>query len=184
MVAPAADAARAPPEKKKDRLPFLGLAYEVGFPQGMMAGLVVRPWGWLRVMGGVNTYGSGVGFHGELSLAPVRWYITFPVLSVSAGRIGNIDLGQAGVPSDLAGLVSATQVQYFSVMSGLELGNQRHGMLSIQVGVTRLEMDAPGTASFATDPVAAGGTGASVEIEGATVKTLFAAFKVGWTIFL
>lgn len=185
LAAPAAGAAgEPPPDEKKDRLPRLGLAYEVGFPQGMTAGLVVRPWGWLRVMGGVNTYGSGVGFHGEVSLAPLRWYITLPILSISAGRIGGIDLGKAGVPSDLSGLVSATQVQYASVMTGFELGNQRHGMLSIQVGVTRMEMDAPGTASFATDPVTAGGTAASVEIEGATVKTLFAAFKVGWTIFL
>jgi hypothetical protein len=135
-------------------------------------------------MGGVNTYGTGMGYHGEISIAPLRWYITFPVLSVSAGRIENIDLGMAGVPSDLAGLVSATRVQYASVMTGFELGNQRHGMLSIQVGVTRLEMDAPGTATFATDPVTTGGTGASIEVEGATVKTLFAAFKVGWTIFL
>jgi hypothetical protein len=135
-------------------------------------------------MGGVNTYGSGVGFHGEVSLAPLRWYITIPVLSISGGRIGNIDLGKAGVPSELSGLVSATSVQYISVMTGLELGNQRHGMLTLQAGMTRFTMDAPGTASFATDPVSAGGTGATVEVEGATVKTLFPAFKVGWTIFL
>jgi hypothetical protein len=146
---------------------------------------VVRPLSWLRVGADVSYNYAGYGLQGEITLAPIRWYIS-PTLSLAYGRYLKMDATKAGkVPAELQGLVSNVGYQYASAMLGIELGNQRHGMLVLQVGASRIQIDAPGTARF--DANASGGgtsTTTTVELTGVKLKGYVPAASLGWIIFL
>lgn len=193
-VAPAATTdlgcpvAPAPPEADPDPDPdyaLIGYSFGIGFPEFGTGSLIVRPLRWLRVGAGMTWNYAGYGVRGEVTFAPLRWYVS-PTLNLAYGRYLKMDATRAGsVPAEIEGLVSKVGYQYVDATLGLELGNQRHGMLVLQVGVTRLSLDAPGTATF--DATASGGgstTTTTIEATGLTVKGYAPAASLSWIIFL
>jgi hypothetical protein len=157
----------------------------VGFPEFAVAGLVVRPLSWLRVGADFTFNYVGYGLRGEVTLAPIRWYVS-PTLNLAYGRYLQMDATKAGnIPVEVQGLVSKVGYQYASATLGFELGNQRHGMLVLKVGASWIQIDAPGTATF--DATASGGsssTRTTLEATGVTLKGLAPTASLGWIIFL
>jgi hypothetical protein len=193
-VAPAATTdlgcpvAPAPPEADPDPDPdyaLIGYSFGIGFPEFGTGSLIVRPLRWLRVGAGMTWNYAGYGVRGEVTFAPLRWYVS-PTLNLAYGRYLKMDATRAGsVPAEIEGLVSKVGYQYVDATLGLELGNQRHGMLVLQVGVTRLSLDAPGTATF--DATASGGgstTTTTIEATGLSAKGYAPAASLSWIIFL
>jgi hypothetical protein len=178
--------APAPPEADPDPdYALIGYSFGIGFPEFGTGSVIVRPLRWLRVGAGVTWNYAGYGVRGEVTFAPLRWYVS-PTLNLAVGRYLKMDGTKAGsVPTEIQGLVSKVGYQYVDATLGLELGNQRHGMLVLQVGVTRLSLDAPGTATF--DATASGGgstTTTTIEATGLKVKGYAPAASLSWIIFL
>lgn len=166
-------------------LALIGYRFGIGFPEFGTASLIVRPLRWLRAGGGITWNYAGYGLRGEVTLAPLRWYIS-PTLNLAYGRYLKMDATKAGsLPAEVQGLAASIGYQYLDATLGIELGNQRHGMLVLQVGASRIWLDAPGTATF--DATASGGGSTAtttIEATGLSVKGYAPAASLSWIIFL
>ncbi len=118
--------ANAPIQPRKlPRISHLGLMGDVGTPEGMNASLVLRPWRWLHLAGGVGHNGAAAGYRGGVTLVP---WGTGLSLTAEAGYNGPGNLSGAaalvGTPigADLFRRVSYT---YANFHLGYERGNGR-----------------------------------------------------------
>lgn len=179
---PVADAPLAAPRARE--WPRFGVAWHLGFPEFGVLGLVYRPWGWLRATAGASYNYVGMGLHGEVSLAPFRWYLT-PSLNLSGGKYLRMSASKiSAVPEELEGLADDLDYSYLSAMLGLEFGNQRHGIFFLHAGAARVSFGAKGTATFESDEDDPAATPTTVEVSGVSVRSFVPAVKIGWIIFL
>ncbi|MEO8183259.1 MAG: hypothetical protein ABI895_30875 [Deltaproteobacteria bacterium] len=79
-----------------DRLPRLGLMFDIGSVDGGMLSLVYRPSPWLRMYGGGGTNGAAPGVRVGAAVSPFRW----------RGVAFNLDGGHF-FPGDVNGIFSA-----------------------------------------------------------------------------
>jgi hypothetical protein len=154
--APAAAAAQVAPEARSDALPRVGLATDLGVPQGLAVSAMFRALPSLRLWGGPAWNYAGFGLQAGASWAPLPWPLA-PALSVEAGRYFSSDLtwladDAGGVPEELAPLLRDVSYGYASVHLGVELGSARGLALSLRAGLSYLHVLARGTASNAPAP--------------------------------
>jgi hypothetical protein len=81
----AALAAAAAPAPAAASPPRLGIMADAGVPDGATASVVVRPYGFVRLHGGVSYNGISNGVRGGITLLPLPFWFT-PTLSVDYGR--------------------------------------------------------------------------------------------------
>jgi hypothetical protein len=161
--APAADASRADPVRPPapPSRTWLGLGVDAGIPNAAGASLVVKPWGWLRLHGGLAHDVIGHGYRGGLTLVPGQWFLT-PTLDLSAGRFTKGDanrFAKGGGPGQQA-LLSRLTYGFASAQVGLELGSQRRFALFVRAGASYLRSRARGedVTAFAAEKARTAGT--------------------------
>jgi hypothetical protein len=146
VASPVVTAGRAAPE-----LPRLGLAADVGVPEGLTVAAMFRAVPSLRLWLGPSWNYVGLGLQGGVHWAPLPWALA-PALSVEAGRYFSSDLtwlaqDSGGVPAEVEPLLRDVSYSYASVHLGFELGSPRGLAFSIRAGLSYLWLVARGTAT-------------------------------------
>ena len=115
-------AAAAPPARR-----LFGLTTDLGLPDGINLGLVVRPTSWIRAhgVGGTNT--ASVGFRGGITAIPYWFWHFGPSITLEAGYCKLGDFNDAlrtffQVPSWMNGYVQQAGYTYYNAHFGLEFG--------------------------------------------------------------
>ena len=128
--------ANAPP-RAAGRLPIFGLAADAGLPDGANLSLVVRPFSWLRVQGGMGNNGANYGWRAGATLLP---FGTGPVVVAEYGRYraGNVNaiasrLIGTGFQSDP--LFDRVGYHYLNLHFGINFGYQ-HLVFFVQSGLS------------------------------------------------
>lgn len=134
IVAPA-PAARPP------RPSYVGLTFDLGMPDIIGVGVVVRPLWWLRlVAGGSSDLFSG-GLGGGVVFVPLRRRLS-PAISVDGGHV--FPSATRGVPRAFGVNVDGQIVGYdfVSLQAGLEFAINRRVSLSACTGVSFIDVSA------------------------------------------
>jgi hypothetical protein len=145
--APAVDASLAEPVRPavSPSRTWLGLGVDAGIPNAAGASLIVKPWSWLRLHGGLAHDVIGHGYRGGLTLVPGQWFLT-PTLDLSAGRFTKGDANRfvKGAGPGERALLSRLTYDFASAQAGLELGSQRRFAFFVRAGASYLRSRARG----------------------------------------
>lgn len=134
----------------KARMPVWGANMDIGLPDGVMAGLVARPWPYGRAHVSAGTNGVSMGLRGGLVLRMPN--LVSPALSVEAGHYFD---GNANRLANMFGghdspLAKSVGYQFVNFHVGLEIGSRRssffiHGGMSYVHSVLHHANDAMAT---------------------------------------
>lgn len=109
-----------------DDLAVVGLMVDAGVPDGIGASLVIRPWSWLRLNGGVTHNLVSQGVRGGVSLIPLDLWILKISLNAEAGVFFPGDANKAvqmfSKDAEDITILSRVGYQYANGHVGLELG--------------------------------------------------------------
>lgn len=102
----------------EDRINFVGASADVGAPDGLGVGLVVRPFPWVRLNSHFTHNTAAPGYRTGLTLDP----IDFPIAPTATIECGT------SVPGRIIGLEKSPFVwyNYANFHLGLELGRRNH----------------------------------------------------------
>jgi hypothetical protein len=170
-------AAPAPRPAAPAGLPRLGLALDVGVPEGLALGATFRALPSLRLWAGPAWNYAGFGLQGGLSFTPLPWRLA-PALSVEAGRYFSSDLSwlaedEGGVPETLRPLLGDVSYSYAAAHLGVELGSPRGLVFSLRAGLAYLRAEARGTTSTTSD------AGTTVTFRDPVVRGTIPSLKLG-----
>jgi len=122
----------------------LGLALDLGAPDGINLGLVISPADWLRLGGSFGTNTASLAYRGGLSFVPVGWG---PSFSFEAGHCNLAPTNSVirtffSVPAWVAPYVQELGYTYFNAHLGFDLvlGNVTlflHGGYTFLIGTVR-----------------------------------------------
>lgn len=158
----------------------LGLAIDVGVPEGIAAALTFRPAPVVRLWAGPAWNYVAWGVHGGAALVPWSWAVS-PALSVEVGRFFDADLTRfvndgTGAPGEVEPLLRSVGYDYAAVHLGLELGSQRGVSFSIRAGLAHVRARSRGTARSTSD--SSGGT-TDVSVQDPQVNARIPSLKLG-----
>jgi hypothetical protein len=111
-----------------------------GVPDGGVVSLVVRPWQWLRVDGGLAYNALSFGAQGGVTFVPFHWGLV-PTLRVEGGRYFQSDVNAkvsrwAGdVPTYLRPALDGFGYDYASAQLGFEMGSQGRFIFFVRGGL-------------------------------------------------
>jgi hypothetical protein len=184
FVPAASDGMPPPPEARpapSASLPRLGVALDLGAPEGAALGLLFRPVPAFRLWGGPAWNYVGWGFQGGLALVPFQWAIA-PTLSLEAGRYFDADVTRfvnegSGAPAEVMPLLRRVGFTYAAVLAGIEIGSQRGFAFSLRAGVSRIGVVARGS----SQSTGAGGT--DVSVENPRLTAVIPSVKLGVQLF-
>lgn len=144
---------------------LLGIATDVGLPDGANLGLVLRPTPWIRVNASGGTNSASLGFRGGFTAIPYWFWHVGPSVTFEAGyfRVGNVNgilRSFFQVPAWMRDYVQQAGYTYYNAQLGIEFGRRNitgfiHAGASYIDGTVRTPhavtiAPAPGTTS--TDP--------------------------------
>jgi hypothetical protein len=112
-----------------------GLQVDAGAPSGATAALVVRPWKFLRVNGGMAWNYFGFGVKGGATLVPFHWGVV-PTLSLEGGHFFDSDASQVTNDATLKLLLKNVSGSYVTGDIGLEFGSQNRFVFFIRAGMS------------------------------------------------
>lgn len=127
LLVTASTAARAD-EPTPERHRWVGMQFDVGAPDGVALGVVVRPyvnWARLNLSGTYNAIAPGI--RGGVTLDPIKFPVA-PTLTFEGGHAwnGNIPGGGSNLPQ--------VGYDYMNLHLGLEFGNRDHWRFFLQGG--------------------------------------------------
>jgi hypothetical protein len=136
----AATVATAPAPKPKHPS-YVGLTFDVGMPDIIGLGVVVRPLWWLRLQAGGNTDLFSGGLGGGVVFVPLKRRLS-PAISVDGGHL--FAANTHGVPKAFGINVDGQIVayDYASLHAGLEWAVNRRVSLSARAGVSFIDLSA------------------------------------------
>ena len=197
-AAPAAEAPAAPavedlplpppPPPAAAPYPRWGLFLGGGVPQGATLSLIYRPVPLVRLHAGPSWGYLKFGYHGGLTLTPIRWAIS-PTLGVEAGRYTSINVASAFKDADASvdPLLRNVNVTYAAALLGFEFGSQRGLSFDLKLGLTWLKVDSKGTGTFAGSggTVNGGGTtnDATIKVTNPTLRASAPTVQLGFKYF-
>jgi hypothetical protein len=134
-------AATPPPPPKPTHPSYVGLTFDLGMPDIIGLGVVVRPLWWLRLQAGANTDLFSGGLGGGVVFVPLKRRLS-PAVSVDGGHVFAADTH--GVPKAFGINVDAQIVSYDygSLHAGLEWTVNRRVSLSARAGVSFIDLSA------------------------------------------
>jgi hypothetical protein len=116
-----------------ERHRWVGMQFDVGAPDGVALGVVVRPyvnWARLNLSGTYNVLAPGI--RGGITLDPIKFPVA-PTLTFEGGRSFNGDLpGKHNLPE--------VGYDYMNLHLGLEFGNRDHWRFFLQGGPSWLHV--------------------------------------------
>ena len=163
LAAPPSARAAAPAAPHFARL---GVALDLGVPEGAGAALVLRPFYWVRVHAGVATNGLAAGVRGGIAWLPFAGTFT-PVLSLDLGSYFAGDANRVarlvtGDPSIDVPALRRFGYDWASLRAGFELGGRVVHFFA-DIGVSWLFARARGlNETFASSADGGGGGGTTV----------------------
>lgn len=188
--APMVSVPAAPEKKGESRLPIFGIAGDVGVPDGAVGSLIVRPFSWMRLQGGLGSNGISRCWRGGLTLLPFR---AGPSLSAEYGRYaeGNANgLARKFVGSDFDGnpLLERVGYEFGNLHLGLDFGSKRvvffiHGGYSFVRGQIHNVETAIADAASANASADSGTTVVAVHKD-PTIKAWGTSVKLGLILYI
>ncbi|MCK6550905.1 hypothetical protein L6R52_34020 [Myxococcota bacterium] len=126
--------------EEEDDLGMIGFMLDAGVPDGAAASLVLRPWSWLRLSGGVTTNVVSQGYRAGLTLVPFDTWATL-TLSAEAGRTPDGDVNALiqvfGEGYEDLAVLRRVSYDYVNGHVGLEFGREAM-TLYLHAGMTYL----------------------------------------------
>lgn len=177
-----------PPPPATAPYPRWGLFLGAGVPEGATLSLIYRPVPLVRLHAGPSWGYLRFGYHGGVTLAPIRWAIS-PTLGVEAGRYTSINVASAFADPDpkVDPLLRNVNVTYAAALLGFEFGSQRGFAFDLKVGLTWLKVDSKGTGTFTGSggTVGTGGTtnDATITITNPTLRASAPTVQLGIQYF-
>jgi hypothetical protein len=171
--AEAAERARA-----EEAFARLGLLVDAGFPEGAAVSVVWRPVPQIRIFAGPAF--NVVAWGAQAGVTIVPWHLGLsPVLSLEGGRYFAPDAGylarsSSGIPDELEPLLHDVAYDYAALHVGLELGTRDGLAVSLRVGLARVWLDAPGTATYVDED-----SGAVVSLSDPSLRGTLPSVKLG-----
>ena len=138
-----------PPPPEDEPYPHWGVFLGAGVPQAAQISIVYRPVPLIRIDAGPSYDYLGFGVHAGVTLTPIRWAIT-PTLGGEVGQFSTFDVTKiaTSVDAKVAPLLKRVSVRYAAALLGFEIGSQRGFNFVLRVGLTYLEIDSRGSATF------------------------------------
>jgi hypothetical protein len=151
-----------PPPPAAAPYPRWGFFLGFGVPQATTLSVLFRPVPLVRLHAGPSWDYLGFGYHGGVTLTPIRWAIS-PTLGVEAGRFSSFDVTRVVKDPDpsVASLMKDVSVTYAAALLGLEFGSQRGFCFDLKLGYTWITVDSRGTGTFT-------GSGGTIGVGGTT----------------
>ena len=121
--------------------PYVGLTFDLGMPDIIGVGVVVRPLWWLWLQAGASTALFSGGLGGGVEFVPLRHRFS-PAVSVDGGHV--FPANTHGVPRAFGIKVDGQIVgyDYVSLHTGLEIAINRRISLSARAGVSFIDLSA------------------------------------------
>jgi hypothetical protein len=149
-AAPLATRRRTLDDEDTDRT-IVGLGIDGGAPGGGAAVLLLRPFWWLRLNGGLAYNVAGFGYRAGITLSPGEWSMT-PTLNIDAGQYLSGDMNKFVTVTDpnatyqaaVRSLLSKTTYRFATAQIGLEFGSQRRFVFYLRGGLTYVESSLSG----------------------------------------
>jgi hypothetical protein len=165
----------AAPPPKPARPSYVGLTFDLGLPDIIGLGLVVRPVWWLRLQAGGSTDLFSGGLGGGVVFVPLRRRFS-PGISLEGGHV--FAAQTLGVPNAFGINADGQRVgyDYAALMAGLEVAINRRVSLSGRAGVTFVELSAVPDGTKPQPPMA--------KVIGASIQEWLVAGKIAVTVFL
>ena len=115
---------------------ILGIGLDAGAFAGGGFTLLVRPFWWLRLNGGLAYNYAGLGYRGGISLAPC-WCSVTPTLNLDAGhyRTGNFNKIVTVTDPNEQNLLAKAAYTFATAQIGLEFGSQRWFNFYVRAGL-------------------------------------------------
>jgi hypothetical protein len=112
--------------KPSSSFSVLGASFDIGFPDGIIAGLAIRPWNWFRLSAGAGTNAISFGVRGGVTIVP---FAVGPSFIVEGGHYfeGNANSTVSAMTSgsnEGNRLADKVGYQYANLHLGLELGKE------------------------------------------------------------
>jgi hypothetical protein len=164
---------------------IIGIGIDGGAPGGGGATLLVRPFWWLRLNGGLAYNVAGFGYRGGITLAPGDWSVT-PTLNLDAGRYLSGDYTKFVTVTDpnVQALLSKTTYTFATAQLGLEFGSQRRFSFYLRGGVTYLYSTLSGAAITAIAQGKSGDPNNTFRAADTKFSTLAPCASLGFNIFV
>ena len=144
---------------------LLGIATDVGLPDGANLGLVLRPTSWIRVNASGGTNSASLGFRGGFTAIPQWFWHVGPSVTFEAGyfRVGNVNgvlRSFFQVPAWMKDYAQQAGYTYYNAHLGIEFGRRNitgfiHAGASYIDGTVRTPHSvtiAPTPGTTSTDP--------------------------------
>jgi hypothetical protein len=131
---PAATSAQVVVVQPQERHRWVGMQFDVGAPDGVALGVVVRPyvnWARLNLSGTYNAIAPGI--RGGLTLDPIKFPVA-PTLTFEGGHAWQGDIPGQGSKLPQVGY------DYMNLHLGLEFGNRDHWRFFLQGGPSWLHI--------------------------------------------
>jgi hypothetical protein len=157
---------------------------DLGFPDGAVLAVVVRPIPSLRVAAGPAWNYLGFGYQLGAGFAPFRWAIT-PVLSFDYGHFFDSDAsrifsGSTGVPTQIQPLLKKVGYDYIDGQLGLEFGSQRGFCFFLRGGLAYFWTSVRGASQAAQGN---GGGTTTVTMSDPRLRATLPSVKLGVIVF-
>ena len=168
-----------------DEPPFLGLMVDAGVPDGAMASVAYRPFGWLRVQGGAGTNSISPGVRIGASLVP---FGIGPSLTLEGGHYfeGNANkLARSLSGADYEDMMLLDRIGYdfANAHLGLELGGESV-VFYVHGGVSYVRTKVHNVGDLFTESMSGTDTTATVSINrDPTVVGMVPSMKLGLAVF-
>lgn len=149
---------------------IVGFSFDLGMPDVIGVGVVVRPLHWLRLSAGGSTALFSGGLGGGVSFVPLRRKLS-PSFSVAAGHVFASDVN--GVPRAFGINITDQRVgyDYASLHAGVAWAPIRRVSLSLEAGVSFINLTAVPD-------------GDKPSFENATLRVWTPSGRLGVTVFL
>ena len=193
-AAPATVAAAAPPPPAAHKRmledddydnTILGIGIDGGAPGGGGLTLLIRPFWWLRLNGGLAYNVAGFGYRAGITLAPGHWAVT-PTLNLDAGQYLSGDFNRFVTVSDpnARTLLSKTTYRFATAQIGLEFGSQRRFTFYLRGGLTYLDSTLSGADITAIAQGNSGDPNNTFRAADTKFKTIAPCASLGFNIFV
>jgi hypothetical protein len=168
---------------------FLGVSTDLGVPDGLNFGLVVRAASWLRLNAAAGTNSASVGGRGGATFIPFTFGRFSPTATLELGHyrmaaVNSIVGAVLGVPTWLQDYLQRFGYTYYNANLGIEFGTRRfiafiHGGLTVVHG-TASNTDPIYLDSIASaDPAAHSNSARAALKQDASIRAVSPAAKAG-----
>jgi hypothetical protein len=163
----------------------LGAQLDIGFPGGIAAEVVFRPWWWFRASAGPAFNLMGWGLRAGVGFTPLEWGVVTPSLNLDYGHFFSGDLTHWVTPSSAAeeAVLKDAPYDWLAASIGLEFGSRQGFAFYVRGGLTWLWSHVPGADATALAQDKAAGTNTTITTGDVSVSGLLPYVSLGFILY-